>query len=208
MKIKWNMVWKKAAAGLAFGIIGMMGFYQYRQEHLAEALSEKIIRFHVLANSDSEADQELKLKVRDSVGAYLKTELQDADGVGESRAIIRRDLDKIEETAEAVIAAEGYSYGVTATLGQTDFPVKTYGAYTFPAGEYEALNVTIGDGGGKNWWCVVYPNMCFQGSVYEVVDEEAEESLRQVLSEEEYEAVMESGEYEVEFKLLSFLNEL
>lgn len=207
MQKKWKVIGKKTAAGLAFGFIGILAFHQYRQEHLAEALASKIVRFHVLANSDSEEDQELKLKVRDRIGAYMQTELADVMDAEESRDIIRRDMDKIVETAEGVVKEQGYPYEVTASLGRTNFPVKTYGDYTFPAGEYEALNVVIGEGAGKNWWCVMYPNMCFQGSVYEVVDEEAEESLRQVLTAEEYEAVMEAGEYEVEFKLLSFLNE-
>lgn len=205
MRINWKSILKKAAVCMAFLVIGVLGFHRYSQERLVEALASKIIRFHVLANSDSREDQELKRKVRDSVGAYMQKELAGVDGAEESREIIERDLEKIVEEAEAVVKEQGYPYEVTASLARTEFPVKTYGAYTFPAGEYEALRVVIGEGAGENWWCVMYPNMCFQGSVYEVVDEEAGESLRQVLTTEEYEAVMEEGEYEVEFKWLSFL---
>ena len=205
MKIRWKRILKNAAVGLAFAAIALVGLRRYGQERLAQDLAAKIIRFHVLANSDSKEDQELKRRVRDCVGAYMQTELAGISGAAKSREIIRRDLWSIEREAEAVVRDAGYSYEVAASLAWTEFPVKTYGAYTFPAGEYEALRVVIGEGAGENWWCVMYPNMCFQNSVYETVDEEAGESLRQVLTPEEYEAVMEEGDYEIKFKWLSFL---
>lgn len=195
----------KAGICLAFVVIAAIIFYQYRQEQLAEQLSEKILRFHVLANSDSQEDQELKLKVRDAVGSYMQQELSGADGLEESKEVVKQDIKDIVKKAEEVVQEQGYDYGVTASLAQVNFPQKTYGDYSFPAGTYEALQVVIGRGKGKNWWCVMYPNMCFFNSTYEVVEEEAEESLRQVLTAEEYAAIMESGDYEVKFKWLSFL---
>jgi stage II sporulation protein R len=122
--------------------------------------------------------------------------------------IVTAHLDEIVTIAEKVVAEEGYDYEVTAALKEVDFPVKTYGAYTFPAGKYEALKVTIGSGSGHNWWCVMYPNMCFSGSVYEVVEEDAGEALKEVLTKEEYEEVFSGGKVKVEFKYLTFLNEL
>lgn len=205
--IKIQTLAKNLAICMAVVVIGAMAVGKYRQEQLAEALSDKIIRFHVLANSDSQEDQELKLQVRDAVGAYLHRELAEADDAGDSRRIIRQDMRKIAEYAENMIKTQGYDYPVRAALVKTDFPEKTYGDFTFPAGKYEALRLTIGQGKGKNWWCVMYPNMCFQGSVYEVVEEEAEEALQQVLTEEEYKALQENGEFEVKFKWLTFLNE-
>ncbi len=89
----------------------------------------------------------------------------------EAEETANANLKKIEKVAEDVIAKEGRSYTVNAFIGPVDFPVKTYGAYSFPAGTYEAVEVVIGEGAGKNWWCVMYPNMCFQGSMYEVIDE-------------------------------------
>lgn len=103
-----------------------------------------------------------------------------------------------------MIAAEGYTYEVRASLAECEFPTKTYGAYTFPAGIYEALRVVIGEGEGANWWCVMYPNMCFENSMYEVIDEKAEKALRKVLDEEEYEAVLSSGKYEIRFRFLEW----
>lgn len=201
---KIKKILRRSGIGLALAIIAVIAFSHYRQEQLAEQLSEKILRFHVLANSDSQEDQGLKLAVRDAIGAYMQQELAGAEGLAESKKIVEQDLTDIAKKAEEVVEEQGYSYDVTASLAWVDFPQKTYGEYSFPAGEYEALQVVIGQGKGKNWWCVMYPNMCFFNSTYEVVDEEAEESLQQVLTTEEYAAIMESGEYEVKFKLFSF----
>ena len=117
------------------------------------------------------------------------------------REIKAEQITEIEAIAEQVITEAGYSYKVHAELTKCKFPIKTYGNYTFPAGNYDALKVTIGNGRGRNWWCVMYPNMCFENSMYEVVNEESEENLRAVLDEEEYRAVLNSGNYEVRFWL-------
>lgn len=179
-----------------------------RQQSLQQGIAEKILRFHVLAASDTKEDQELKLKVRDAVGVYMEEELADAPNKSESEELVRLHLGEIEAVAEQTIKEAGYDYPVTASLAYVEFPQKTYGAYVFPAGTYEALEVVIGEGKGHNWWCVMYPNLCFSGSVYEVVDEEAEERLREVLSTEEYEAVFSSGNVKVEWKSLAFFKEL
>ena len=203
--ISRKKIWKWTGVVLAFAVIVGIGAYQYKQEVLAKELAEKILRFHVLANSDATKDQELKLQVRDAVGVYMQQELAEAESLAESRAIVAQDLDEIVKLAEKIVEENGFAYEVAASLARVDFPEKTYGSYGFPAGEYEALQVVIGEGKGQNWWCVMYPNMCFFNSVYEVVEEEAEESLQQVLTTEEYEAIMEDGAYRVEFKWLSFL---
>lgn len=184
------------------------GGIKIRQQSLQQGIAEKILRFHVLAASDTKEDQELKLKVRDAVGVYMEEELADALNKSESEELVRLHLGEIEAVAEQTIKEAGYDYPVTASLAYVEFPEKTYGAYVFPAGTYEALEVVIGEGKGHNWWCVMYPNLCFSGSVYEVVDEEAEERLREVLSTEEYEAVFSSGNVKVEWKSLAFFKEL
>ena len=206
MDKKWKKIIRQGAVCISFAVIGAVAFLQYRQERLAERLSEKVLRFHVLANSDSKEDQALKLKVRDAIGVYMQQEMKEASNLPASRRIIREDMDGIVHTAESVIAAEGYSYGVSASLARVDFPRKIYGSYTFPPGNYEALQVSIGQGKGRNWWCVMYPNMCFFDSVYEEENEAAVESLQNTLTEEEYTAIMESGDYEIAYKLLDFLN--
>ncbi len=175
---------------------------------MTEEIADKVIRFHVLANSDTQKDQELKLKVRDAIGSYMQPKLSSISNIDKSRQVIQKNLPQITETAEKIIAREGYTYDVRASLKVTDFPQKTYGDYTFPEGRYEALEVVIGDGKGHNWWCVMYPNLCFYNSVYEVVDEEAEKSLQRALTPEEYQSLMEEKNYQVRFALLERVQEL
>ena len=192
--------------GIAASLI--LGVQYGQQRALQQSIAEKVLRFHVLANSDTAEDQELKLKVRDAVGTRMAEALACAKSKKESEAIVRGQMPEIKRTAETVIAEEGYTYEVDTFLREVEFPAKSYGAYTFPAGSYEALEVVIGAGEGHNWWCVMYPNMCFSGTVYEVVDEDAKGALREVLGEEEYRRVLASGDYEIQFKYLTFLNEL
>ena len=146
-----------AGAGILF--ILMMGIQYTKRFCQQQEIAEKILRFHVIANSDTEADQNLKLAVRDAVGAKMGTLLADADNRDECKMIINEQMDQIIDTAKQVVVEMGYDYGVQAFLSDVDFPVKTYGNYTFPAGKYEALEVVIGSGTGRNWWCIMYPNM-------------------------------------------------
>lgn len=192
---------------VAVAALSCCGIWQYRQR-MTEEIAGKVIRFHVLANSDTQADQDLKLKVRDAIGSYMQPRLLGISDIETSRRIIKENLPEIAETAEGIIAQEGYTYDVDASLTVTDFPEKTYGDYTFPAGRYEALEVVIGNGGGHNWWCVMYPNLCFFNSAYEVVNTEAEKSLQRALTPEEYKTLMEGKNYEVRFAIAERVREL
>ena len=199
---------KKSVIGYIIGIllmmVGVMGGFYGRKKIVQEQSAEKVLRFHVLANSNSEEDQKLKLQVRDAIGGLLQEKMAQVENREECEKFITEWIPKIEQTAAAVIEENGYDYSVCARLEETDFPVKTYGAYTFPAGRYEALRVTIGEGAGENWWCVLYPNMCFENSMYEVVDERGEKALREVLDEKEYEAVLKEGNYQIRLRILDF----
>ena len=170
-----------------------------------QGIAEKILRFHILANSDSDKDQKVKEKVRDAIGNYLAPQLEEARDLSDTKNIVTRHMDEIVTVAEETLEKEGYSYGASARLATVDFPVKTDGSYTFPAGEYEALEITLGEGNGHNWWCVLYPNMCFQGTVYEVVEEEADEALREVLTPEEYADVFNERNYQIRFRFAEVL---
>lgn len=200
--------WMRTGILVIVAVLSCCGIWQCRQERMIEEIAGKVIRFHVLANSDAQADQDLKLKVRDAVGSFMQPRLLGISDINASRRAVKENLPGIEKTAQKVIAQEGYTYDVQAELTVTDFPEKTYGDYTFPAGKYEALEVVIGDGGGHNWWCVMYPNLCFFNSVYEVVDDEAKESLQRVLTPEEYKSLMENKNYEVKFALVEKVKEL
>lgn len=144
-----------------------------------------VVRFHVRANSNSEEDQNLKLKVRNKVISSLQEELEEVVSPAncgrelnmEERAEMLREytaanLDKIEGWAEEVIEKEGYDYEAKATFGVTWIPEKTYDGIVFPAGNYEALNIDIGEGAGENWWCVIFPPLCLVGSDETINDEE------------------------------------
>lgn len=204
---KKKMVWY-ILVSVNVVLLVVMGMQYGNRCRLQQSIAGKVLRFHVLANSDSDTDQQLKLKVRDAVGAQMAEMLEDAESLTDCERLVTENIEEIRRTAEEVIARQGYDYTVEAFLQEVSFPVKTYGDYTFPAGEYEALELVIGAGEGHNWWCVMYPNMCFSGTVYEVVDENAKTELRKVLSEDEYEEILASGDYEVQFKYFTFLNEL
>lgn len=186
-------------AGVAAAMLLTTGIWYGRQYQLQRQLAEKVLRFHVLANSDTVEDQNLKLAVRDAIGGFMQEKMQNLESKAECENMVAKEIPQIEQLAEQVVEEAGFSYEVHAELAECEFPVKSYGDYTFPEGTYDALKVTIGEGGGQNWWCVMYPNMCFENSMYEVVDEKSENALRAVLDEAEYQAVLNSGDYEVRF---------
>ena len=159
--------------------------------------NEDFIRFHVIANSDSKEDQELKLKVRDRlvdiVNEDLKREavrLSDGDGgtaqldIEETRKYILEHIGEIEASAGEIVRKEGYDYPVQAQLGVRFIPEKSYGSLTFPAGNYEALNITIGEGKGQNWWCVLYPPLCLIDVEHD--KEDADEVLKDAVMQGKY----------------------
>ena len=158
---------------------------------IQQGIASEILRFHVIANSDSEADQALKLKVRDEVVEYMKVLLKDAEDVEETKSLVREHLADIERKAAAVIEKEGFTYPARAELTECYFPRKSYGDCTFPAGRYQALRLCIGKAEGRNWWCVLFPNLCFIDSIHAVLPKEQKQQLKNVLTEEEYESLFD-----------------
>lgn len=165
------------------------------QKHMAE----EVFRFHVLANSDREEDQALKMKVKENIISYMREELPQSDSAEMTEEWARMNLDEIEKTARDTVRNEGYRYRVHAEVTTCYFPEKTYGDVTFPRGKYEALRVEIGKAEGKNWWCVLYPNLCFIDAVNAVVPEEGKEELKEVLEEEEYELVTTDSKFKIKW---------
>ena len=174
----------------------------FSQAAAAGRIKDKVLRLHVIANSDSEEDQALKLKVRDQVLATLKPLLENAEDRSSSEAIVRAHLSEVEAAARETAWQEKPGENVHAELTNTRFPEKTYGDCTFPAGNYDALRITIGEAKGKNWWCVLFPSLCFVDTVHGGVPEESKELLKNVLTEEEYESLFTPGksEYKVRWK--------
>ena len=202
---KWNLkrslLFFLAALVFAVGVGRITAVCQMQTQ-----VADKVLRFHVLANSNAPEDQELKLAVRDQVGTYVGAWLSDSDSLTESHRILESHLKEIETCAQKVILEQGYEYDVTASLETCFFPEKKYGSAVFPAGNYQALRVVIGEGKGKNWWCVLYPNLCFSGNLYQVSEDGAKEELQKVLDPEEYKMIMEKKNYQISFRFLEFFD--
>ena len=156
---------------------------------IQESIAQNIIRFHVRANSDSDSDQQLKLKVKNEVTVLLQPMLTNSDSVEQSRNIIAQHMQDIKDTALDTIHNEGYSYDVDVYFEKSYFPMKEYADVTFPPGEYEAFRIDIGDAEGRNWWCVLYPPLCFVDAVYGELPKESKEQLKNVLTDDEYNAI-------------------
>lgn len=168
-----------------------------------ESYKEKLIRFHVIANSDSDEDQELKLKVRDEIISYLQPKLKNLKSIEESENIISNEYESLQKIGKDTIEANGYDYDVKVGIEYSNFPTKQYSNVILPAGEYKALKVVIGNGTGKNWWCVMFPPLCFVDEENGVIDEATDEKLQSVLSEDEYKLITTKNKEEesvVKFK--------
>lgn len=124
-------------------------------------IRDKLIRFHVIANSDTDEDQNLKLKVRDKVVEALSERLGNVNSLEEAENILEENIDYVNEIAKDVIEENNYTYEVNTMLSYENFPDKVYGDCVFPQGNYEAFRVIIGEGKGQNWWCVMFPSLCF-----------------------------------------------
>lgn len=145
------------AALLALAVVLLWGAWT---AHNQDTLARKMIRLHVIANSDSEQDQTLKLRVRDKVLAEATDILEASDNMEQAAQKLEQSLPDMEAIAAEEIIARGYDYPVTARLEETEFPTKDYDGFRLPSGEYLALRIVIGEGAGKNWWCVVFPPLC------------------------------------------------
>lgn len=205
---------KIIVAILSVVVIFFVGTYLIEQSEtykIQKEIAQEIIRFHVRANSDSEPDQQLKLKVKDEIVKFLIIKLDDARSLDDARNILYDVKDEIAEIALEVIRDNGYEYNVNVYFENAYFPMKMYGDMTFPPGEYEAFRVDIGDACGKNWWCVLYPPLCFVDSTYSVVPDETKNKFNEVLSDEAYSAItindIKDNTYEFRFRFLTFLNQ-
>ena len=203
MKMYKKWVDKLAILFLAFLLL-INVLYIGEEAEALEKRGENLIRFHVLANSDSPEDQELKLKVRDKVIDAMSGDLEISKNADETRDILINNLDKIKAVAEEEIYKNGQNYGVRVYLGEYKFPTKRYGSVVFPAGRYEALRVEIGDAGGQNWWCVMFPPLCFVDVKHGLTDEKTKKELEKSLTAEEYYLVYSSvNEKELPLQLKS-----
>ncbi len=177
--------------------------------HGESEIYDTVVRLHVLANSDSEEDQALKLKVRDAVLQAAAPLTEGCNTQDEAVAKLNANLSVLQAAAERVIAEEGYAYPVTVTLGKEEYPRRDYDSFCFPAGTYVSLRVCIGDAEGQNWWCCLFPRLCLGAA--SVSKKNAEEECISVgLTPSQYKIITESDKpvYKVRFKLLELIEGL
>ena len=169
-------------------------------------ISSSVFRLHVIANSDSSEDQNLKYIVRDRILDYMNSLVDTTiSSKEEIMRIVSENLENFRSIAQDTVYENGYDYNVNIEIGNFAFPTKAYGDIALPSGYYDALRVSIGEAKGKNWWCVMFPPLCFVDVSSGVVPEDSKETLEESLSDEEYELISGSStEFEVKFMFVEF----
>lgn len=183
--------------GLIFSIL-VGNFTAFSKE--CDGIRENVLRLHILANSNSEADQKLKLLVRDEILKYDKELLLETRGKEIAEEKISKNLDKIKDIAEETIKKNGYDYKVNVEFKNTYFTTREYEKFTLPAGYYEAVVVEIGKAEGKNWWCVLYPPMCLPAA--------EKQNFDGAITEKQEEIVTEKSEYKYSFAVVELIETL
>lgn len=203
--------WKIGVMALVVSMcIGGVGAVAYA-EQTVQSLSDHLIRLHIIANSDTAIDQEVKLQVRDAVLDYLTGKLDLTNSTEESVAIIQQELPAIEKIATTVLEKNGHAPVATAEYGAYPFPTKQYENIELPAGTYNALRITLGEGEGQNWWCVVFPPLCFADSQNGTISPEADAKLKESLPADQYDLITTTDEDTVpvqfKFKVVELVEE-
>ena len=174
---------------------------------LSENLSANFFRLHILANSNSEIDQDLKLKVRDGIIEYMNSQELSNYSKEEVITFVKTNLDSYRKVAENIIKENGFNYPVSLEVGTFCFPTKIYGNISLPAGNYEALRINIGQAQGENWWCSLFPPLCFVDISSGVIDDNSKENLKENLSEEEFAIITSNnGTIKLKYKILEIFS--
>lgn len=173
--------------------------FSYAQA-VSSNISDSVFRLHVIANSDSDEDQNLKYKVRDALLNYMNNICSNCSSKEEAIKIVSENQENFKQVALNTIINNGYNYDVNIEIGNFEFPTKQYGDISLPAGLYDALRLEIGEAEGRNWWCVMFPSLCFVDISSGIVPEESKEELQDVLSNEEYSLISNNSDDEIKFK--------
>lgn len=204
MKLTRNMISKKNVKytilllSLLFLYILISAFSYV--DAVSKDICESVLRLHVIANSDTKEDQELKLKVRDNVLSYMNTICKNARNKEEAIQIAESHIDEFKQIALNTISENGYDYSVNLKIGNFSFPTKTYGDISLPSGYYDALRIEIGKAKGQNWWCVMFPPLCFVDVSSGIVPEDSKEEMKSNLSEEEFTLISDQQDATINFK--------
>ena len=173
--------------------------------NISNDLANSVFRLHVIANSNSSEDQDLKYLVRDALISYMNKLCTNVSSKEEAIYIANSHIDNFYNIARETIIKNGYNHNVKISIGNFSFPTKSYGDITLPAGFYDALKVEIGEAKGQNWWCVMFPSLCFVDVSNGIVPEESKQDLQSSLLEEEYNLISsETVEYKIKFKIVEF----
>ena len=186
-------------------VLGLTVLLGFLPVHGETQIYENVLRLHVLANSDSEEDQELKLKVRDAVLEYTESIFEPCTNKEEAQKILNENLDAIRDIAQDTVYSGGYDYEVSIELGEEEYPTKNYESCCFPSGKYTSLRIMIGSAQGKNWWCVLFPPLCLSAAA------EGGEAFAQVgLNDYQYGIITQtdSPKYKARFKILEAIGEM
>lgn len=163
-------------------------------------LKNNLFRLHVIANSDSKEDQNLKYIVRDNLLDYMNSLCANCSTKEEAISIAKEHINDFEKIATNTIIEHGYSYNISVEIGNFEFPTKQYGDISLPAGYYDALRVKIGEAKGQNWWCVMFPPLCFVDVTSGIVPEDSKKLLKENLSEEDFTLISDNSSSEINFK--------
>lgn len=183
-----------------FVIISMVLSYTVPFVEASESISDEVFRLHILANSNSEADQQLKLKVRDEILIAGEELFKGCTSVEEAIKVCSENLDFFEQAAQKCIAENGAAYTVKATVDKEYFNTREYEKITLPSGIYNALKIEIGEAKGKNWWCVMFPAICLPSV--------SEDEINEVLSEDEIKLINSNNKYEIRFKIVEIYEKI
>lgn len=173
-------------------------------------ISSSVFRLHVIANSDSAEDQNLKYLVRDALIDYMNSVSKNSNSKDEAISIAYQHKSDFYKIAKKVINDNGYDYNVNISIGNFTFPTKNYGDISLPAGYYDALKVEIGNASGQNWWCVMFPHLCFVDISTGIVPEDSKETIKDSLHTEEYNLInnAQTADVKFKFKLLEFFQNI
>ena len=187
---------------ILFIIYILLSLFSYSNA-VSSDIQNSVFRLHVIANSDSKEDQNLKYKVRDALIEYMNSISKDITSKENAINIAKKNKNDFYNIAKKVILDNGFHYDVNIEIGNFSFPTKTYGDISLPSGFYDALKVEIGEASGQNWWCVMFPSLCFVDVSEGIVPEESKENLESNLQEEEYNLISsDTLEFKLKFKLI------
>lgn len=197
---------------ILYSLIFIFLLFCFYSEKVNQDLSDSMIRLHIVANSDSDADQTLKLRVRDEVITYMTERMDSLQTKETAGAYVKDHIGELETVANAVIAKEGFSDLARVSFGKYPFPTKQYENVILPAGFYDALKVEIGQAEGQNWWCVMFPPLCFVDDTKGEMEEDYMDVLKQELSSQELDLVLASDAeteipVEIKFKIVEIFQE-